>query len=66
MPECSLPSPTPEVKSMTCRKAPSKEVAIDFTTQQQWWDIEVVYDGAPGWAMAAGNSPAEAEENFRS
>jgi len=51
---------------MTCRKAPSKEVAIDFTTQQQWWDIEVVYDGAPGWAMAAGNSPAEAEENFRS
>jgi hypothetical protein len=49
---------------MTCKE--SKEMPINLTKPQRWWDIEVVYDGTRGWAMAAGNTPAEAVENFRS
>jgi hypothetical protein len=50
---------------MKCRKA-SQEVQIDFTKPQRWWDITVTYDGTPSWAMAAGDTAQEAEENFRS
>ena len=38
---------------MKCRTSP-KEVQIDFTKPQRWWDITVTYDGTPSWAMAVG------------
>jgi hypothetical protein len=36
-------------------------------TPQTWWEVECTYDGAPGCrALAAGESPQQAEANFRS
>ena len=36
-------------------------------TPQMWWEVECTYEGAPGCrALAAGESPQQAEANFRS
>lgn len=39
---------------MKCREA--EEVPIEFDEVQQCWNIEVIYDGAPGWSMVVGNT----------
>lgn len=35
-------------------------------TPQTWWDIQYTYEGARGWALAAGETQQEAEASFRS
>jgi hypothetical protein len=30
-----------------------------------WWDIACVYEGEPKWAIAFGETAAEAETNFK-
>jgi hypothetical protein len=32
---------------------------------QTWWEFDCIYNGKRSWALAAGDTPQQAEANFR-